>query len=286
MVATVSPDVTLSLAELSPGEECVACGVAADETLWVTAPKQPAPPSTAQALRLYSFRSGAARCVGQLKARHHPHYVQRVAENYLFVAARVKGNRPNAWLTDSSLRTIRRFSLGDGIADVRVAASGCIWVSYIDEGIYGGGMGAHGLSLYDPNGKKLWDYDANEAGTDAIDEVYAFNLAAEEEAWVYFYSQFSIVRLRKGKVTVWKTRVQGARALAVRKHEALLLGDYDDPLALRLLDLPRGGGHAKVRRKTSLRLSSSVVDEGLRSYASGSRIAVFARDSTWIVDRW
>ena len=135
-------------------------------------------------------------------------------------------------------------------------------------------------------GRKVWAYSARKAGTDGIVEVYAFNLSAEDEAWVYFYVPFVIVRWRKGRPTVWQTPVAGARAMAVRPAEALLLGDYDDPTALRVLDLPKGGGAARVKRRLSLRLPKGTDVRSIRALGAADRLILWSNQNVMIVQGW
>jgi hypothetical protein len=177
-------------------------------------------------------------------------------------------------------------SLGDGLSDVRVSPAGKIWAAYFDEGVFGSGEGAEGVVARDRLGRKLWAYDAQKAGTDDIADVYAFNLSAEDEAWVYFYTPFSIVRWRKNRPTVWKTRVQGARAMAVRPTEVLLLGDYDDPTSLRILDLPKGGGSARVKRRLRLRLPQGTALNSIRALGTADRLVIWSNQDLMILGRW
>ncbi|HSS38623.1 MAG TPA: hypothetical protein VLT58_07625, partial [Polyangia bacterium] len=181
---------------------------------------------------------------------------------------------------------VRRLSLGDGLSDVRVSPSGKVWTAYFDEGVFGGPDGAPGVVARDRLGGRLWAFDAQKAGTEDIADVYAFNLSAEDDVWVYFYTPFAIVRWRKNKPTLWQTRVQGARAIAVRATEVLLLGDYDDPTALRILDLPKGGGRARVKRRLRLRLPKGTDPRSLHAFGAGHRIALWSKQDLMILERW
>jgi len=168
------------------------------------------------------------------------HHVQPAGDGVLLVGARCRW-RPeavelNAVLHDAQGRVVRRFTLGDGIQDVRVGADGSILVSYFDEGVFGncgwGGpgpepIGSAGLVTFDQEGQRLWSFDADEAGTDAICDAHAANLAPAGDAWVYFYTEFPIVRCSKAGYTAWETETAGARAMAVRDDRVLLFGGYD-----------------------------------------------------------
>jgi hypothetical protein len=269
-------------------DTCVAYGASPDEILWLTAPESAAERSVFKRgtdVRLHSFRAGPEVASRRYEGVQRPHYVQRMKTGLLFAHARQRDDVPNAWVMNDSMRIVRRLSLGDGLADVRVSPAGTIWAAYFDEGIFGGGDGT-GLVARDGGGRKVWAYDAQKAGTDDIVEVYAFNLAAEREAWVYFYHQFALVRWRGKKPTVWQTRVEGARALAVGKAEALLFGDYEDPTSLRVLDLPDSGGFARVKRRLRLRLPKGTDIRSIHALGTAHRLVLWSDRNLMIVERW
>ena len=83
-----------------------------------------------------------------------------------------------------------------------------------------------GSVRFDRDGNVLFTYDAGTAGTDAICDAYALNAADDDDIWVYFYTEFPIVRIRRGEYRTWKLGVAGANALAVRQEQAFLFGDY------------------------------------------------------------
>lgn len=287
---SLSADVILPLSADPERDACVAVGPGADEILWLTGPRaavERETPDLTKGLRLHSYRQGPEVTTRPWRGRQRPHFVQRTRDGLLFVAARTAGDdQPNARATDRELRPRRMFALGDGIADVRVSPAGVIWAGYIDEAVFGQGLGAAGLVAFDRAGRPRWQYDPTRAGTDDIAEVYALNLAAEDDAWVYFYSQFAIVRWLKGAPTAWRTRVRGARALAVRGGRALLLGDEDDPTALRILELPRGGGAARVKSHFRLHLPEGTDVESIQAYGVADRIVLWSARHMMIVERW
>ena len=282
------PDVVVPLSSL-PGHVGLAFGASFDELLWLTGPERAAEESVfapETPVNLHSFRPGPEITTTRYRGRQRPHFIQRTPDGVLFANARQRDQAPNAWLLNDRAGVVRRLALGDGLADIRVAPSGKIWAAYFDEGVFGDGEGAEGVVARDGAGRKIWAFDAHKAGTDDIADVYAFNLSAEDDAWVYFYTPFAIVRLRKNKPTVWQTRVEGARAMAIRSQEVLLLGDYDDPTALRVLDLPAGGGRARVKRRPRLRLPVGTDVASLRAFGAGHRIALWSNRDLMILDRW
>lgn len=284
----LSPDVVLPISSL-PGHVGLAFGASPDELLWLSAPERAADDAVfapGTPVHLHSFRPGPEIITHRYRGRQRPHFIQRTRGGVLFVNARQRDRAPNAWLMNDRGSTVRRLSLGDGLSDVRVSAAGKIWAAYFDEGVFGNGDGAEGVVVRDGAGRKTWAFDADKAGTDDIADVYAFNLSAEDDAWVYFYTPFAIVRWRRNKPTVWQTRVEGARAMAIRSQEVLLLGDYDDPISLRVLDLPAGGGRARVKRRLRLRLPAGTDVASIRALGAAHRIALWSSRDLMILDRW
>ncbi|HVY37306.1 MAG TPA: hypothetical protein VHM31_05205 [Polyangia bacterium] len=285
----LSPDVVVPISIGVGRDVCVATGASPDELLWLTAPEA-APDSSAFAtdmkVHLHSFRAGPELTTRPYKGRRRPHFLQRAGDGVLCVSARQPDLEPNGWVIDGGGRVVRRLSLGDGLSDVRVSPSGKIWTAYFDEGVFGGGEGAPGLVARDRSGARLWAFDAQKAGTDDIADVYAFNLAGEDDAWVYFYEPFALVRWRKSRPTVWQTRVEGARAIAVRPTEALLLGDYDDPTVARIIDLPKGGGRARVKRRLRLRLPRGTDPRSLQAVGAADAIALWSSRDLMVLRRW
>ena len=285
----IFPDVVLPMSDKPERDVCVAVGPAPDEVLWLTAPKtslKDAAFAKTTAMQLHSYRSGPQATTQPYRGRRRPHYVQRAKDGVLFVSARLIDDGPNAWWTDRSLQNERRLSLGDGLSDVRVSPAGSIWAAYFDEGVFGGGPGAAGLVRFDGRGRQTWEYDATKAGTDDISDVYAFNLTAEDDAWAYFYTPFVIVRWCRGVPTVWQTRVQGARALAARPDQALLFGDYDDPTSMRILDLPQGGGPARVKSKLRLCLPEHTDPQSLQAYGAADRLILWSNTTMMMLQHW
>jgi hypothetical protein len=287
-VKELSPDIVLPVSSV-PGHVGVAFGASPDEFLWLTAPDRPALEPTfapGTPVHLHSFCPGPEITTRRYRGRQRPHFIQRTRGGVLFVNARQRDQAPNAWLMNDRGSTVRHLSLGDGLSDVRVSAAGKIWAAYFDEGVFGNGDGAEGVVARDGAGRKIWAFDAGKAGTDDIADVYAFNLSAEDDAWVYFYTPFAIVRWRRNKPTVWQTRVEGARAMAIRSREVLLLGDYDDPISLRVLDLPAGGGRARVKRRLRLRLPAGTDIASIHAFGAAHRIALWSNRDLMILDRW
>lgn len=285
----LSPDVVVPIRHGRGPGACVAYGASPEEALWLTAPRRTAGRSAfgpKDTVYLHSLCFGGDVVTRRYRGARPPHFIQRTRDGVLFVTARQRDEEPNAWVMSDSGRVLRRLSLGDGLSDVRVSPAGKIWTAYFDEGVFGVGDGTAGLVARDGGGRKVWAYDALKAGTDDIADVYAFNLVAEDEAWVYFYAPFSIVRWLGQKPTTWRTRVAGARAMAVRASEALLCGDYDDPTSLRVLELPKGGGVARVRRRLRLRLPKETDIKSIRAFGAAHRLVVWSSRHLMVLENW
>lgn len=184
----------------------------------------------------------------------------------------------NARAFDASGKLERAFLLGDGISDVQVTEDGQIWTGYFDEGVFGNRgwnepVGAKGLLCWAPEGKCVFEFDAAAAGTDDICDVYALNVASNQDAWVYFYTDFALVRVRnKTSYTAWRCPVKGAHAFAVSGRLALFSGGYDEPNRFRLYSLdPKEGG--TMRRLETFALADEE-GELLREPRASARGAI------------
>jgi hypothetical protein len=64
------------------------------------------------------------------------------------------------------------------------------------------------------------------SGSESMADAYALNVA-DNAVWVYYYSQFPVVRIdRDGRTRGWNTGTRGAKALAVDSRRILLFGGY------------------------------------------------------------
>ncbi len=225
-------------------------------------------------------------------------YVQPWPGGALLVGARcywrATGAEKNALAVTWSGKKLGRFTFGDGIEDVRATPNGTIWVSYFDEGVFGNygwndpgpaPVGAAGLCSFKPDGEIDFRYDGDVAKTDSICDAYALNVAGDDDVWIYFYTEFSIVRICKQKYHVWKTRLSGGHALAVSGNRALLYGDYQKPNLCRVLELgPKG--------TAKLHTSGTIVDENgaalkdVEAQGVGQSLYLFANRSVFVLDQW
>jgi hypothetical protein len=217
-------------------------------------------------------RDGAVeRTVVRNESLHITH-IQPCPEGLLLLGSRCvwrrSGPEKNALVVNSRGETLRCFTAGDGISDVRVAADGTIWVSYMDEGVFGNcgwsipgpePIGASGLVAFDAHGNVTCTYDRKAAGTDFICDAYALNVTEDGAAWVYFYTDFPLVRIYQGRYRAWACNVKGARAVAIRGRNALLVGNREHAGVATLLELPEKPGS-----------SSRVLSERMLTDADGN----------------
>lgn len=225
------------------------------------------------------------------------HFVQPFDDGVLMAGARCRwrpeGAEKNAVAMDWSGNVLGRWTLGDGIQDLRVTPNGTIWASYFDEGVFGNygwghpgppTIGGAGLVAFGPNGERCFEYDAEAAGTDSICDAYAMNVAGDDEVWVYFYTEFPIVRIRDRRYHVWKTDIRGARALAIKDDRALLFGGYHDVTA-RIVELGASGSAKLVDERHLVDEQGDVIGGGL-VHGVGDKLYVFSGRSVQIVTDW
>jgi hypothetical protein len=245
-----------------------------------------------------AWKDGDLRKVEIRAERVAVSYVQPVSSGILLVGARCQwgraGAEKNAVIYDWTGREKHRFTLGDGLQDVRTTADGTIWASYFDEGVFGNHgwanpgpapIGEPGLVAFDEAGNVRWSYDAEAAKTDAICDAYALNVRGPSDAWVYFYTEFCVVHISQGRYRVWKLGERGARAIAVRERGVLLFGDYKDPGLARVVELGATGSARVVRRGTVADPEGGVFDAATAIGVGGSLYLIRDR-RVFVVDGW
>jgi hypothetical protein len=137
----------------------------------------------------------------------------------------------NAHVYDADGKLLRSFHAGDGIAAVQTSHNGHIWIGYFDEGVFGNTpLGRSGLACLDPHGRPLFRF--TDLGADRLiqnmADCYAFNVCSDHEAWLYYYTDFPLVRLVGGKLAgSWHMPIRGSNGFAVDGERVLLGGSYD-----------------------------------------------------------
>lgn len=229
-----------------------------------------------------------------------PFYVQPVQDGVLVVSARCRwregGPEKNAVMYGWDGKVRAAFTLGDGVKDVRVTPDGRIWASYFDEGVFGNygwgdpdtalPIGRSGFVAFDSAGRVTFEYDAKKAGTDSICDAYAMNLDERGDAWVYFYTEFPIVRISTGSYKVWAYGKAGAHALAVRDGQALLFGGHQGERgAARVVSL-RPDGTTKILDEPELLDPDGRSLADARGVGMGGRMFFFRDAEVFVLEDW
>lgn len=225
-------------------------------------------------------------------------YVQPFPGGVLLAGARcfwrAEGAEKNAFAVDWSGRELARFTLGDGIQDLRTTRDGTIWTSYFDEGVFGNygwgspgpaPIGETGLMAFSSTGDARFAYDHAAARTDSVVDAYAMNVVGEAEVWLYFYTEFPIVRILDGAYHVWNPDVAGARALAVREDRVLLFGDYKHHNLGRIVELGRGSS-AKVVGEVKLVDNRGEPLTRALPYGVAGNLFFFKERSVLLAEDW
>jgi len=183
--------------------------------------------------------------------RFNIHDVQPLGDELLLVCVRSNYEGPDDFEKNGRVYTrdgkfAREILLGDGIQLVQATSGGVIWTSYFDEGVFGNygwqtPVGASGLVAWDPGGIKLYEFQPSK-GLDSICDCYALNVESEEDVWLYYYTEFPLVRLHDREIqSVWRMPLEGSDAFAVSASHALFRGGYKDRDTYQLFALGKGG---------------------------------------------
>jgi hypothetical protein len=179
----------------------------------------------------------------EIAAIPYPVFTRSADGRWLIAAGRTDPDQPNGYLYDGNGSLHSRLFLGDGINFILAAPDTTIWVAYFDEGIYAGSIddksspvSSGGLVRFSLSGDPLWSFNhENKAGC-WIDDCYSLTLDGTD-VWSCFYSDFPVVRIRKGEVRSWTNRVSGVSAIALEGDYAVLAGSYECDERLTLLRL-------------------------------------------------
>ncbi|MGG5255345.1 hypothetical protein ACQYAD_18115 [Neobacillus sp. SM06] len=128
-------------------------------------------------------------------------FVQPIDQkNWLLICNYEKNN---ALIMNNQGEIIKKFYVGEGIQDCQVDKFNNIWISYFDEGIFGDSIiGNNGIVAFDSQGQILFtDYNVliEKNNVPPIDDCYAMNVN-EDEVWLYYYSEFPLVRMKNKKL--------------------------------------------------------------------------------------
>jgi hypothetical protein len=160
------------------------------------------------------------------------HAVQPLPQHrWLLVRGRAGGEDDrNAHIYEADGTLAHSFHAGDGIADVQATERGSVWVSYFDEGVFGDtALGQSGLACFDWEGRPAFRLgDLADPVLTSMADCYALNVCSDRETWLYFYTDFPLVRLLDRKVAAhWMIPITGSHGFAVDGVRVLLGGSYN-----------------------------------------------------------
>jgi len=165
--------------------------------------------------------------------------------DWLLVQERTHGpQEPNGDVFDEDGKLVRSVFLDDGIEDVQTSSAGDIWVSYFDEGVFGGGQYSQcGLVCFAGDGTPRMEFTPDIVErfgiSDMISDCYALNVCENGETWTSYYTDFPIVKLKGINFEkAWTDfPARPIRAFAVSRGRLLLVPAYQKTGPLLLCDL-------------------------------------------------
>ena len=224
------------------------------------------------------------------ETRQNIHFAQPLSGgNWLLVRARSADNSDgNGHIYSAEGNLLTTMPLGDGVQDVQTTPSGQTWVSYFDEGIFGGTrFGNAGLANFDAQGVQQFDFNAANAADEVlIADCYALNVVSDEEVWLCPYTDFPLVRLKNRQISPrWDNNpIHGAQAFAVWKSRALFTGGYGERDKLFVVHLDQSEGKQLAKEE-----HQAVSDDGenikfTHAFGRGSCLYLVTTDSLYCVD--
>jgi outer membrane protein assembly factor BamB len=110
------------------------------------------------------------------------------------------------------------------------------------------------------------------------------NVKSEEDVWLYYYTEFPLVHLRRRKIeSVWNMPARGSGAFAVSTGHALFRGGYEDRDTYHLFTLGADGkpdlvANIELQDKTGGKLVAS------RAVARGDAVHVISDGFLYRID--
>lgn len=160
------------------------------------------------------------------KVKHSYTYAQPIDDNWLLVSSRTDYEDDfNAAIYDIHGNFLDKFSLDDAIEDVQTTKSSNIWVSYFDENM------ASGLNCFNNKGQLSFEFSKFVRQINNklpyIDDCYALNVTSDETVYIYYYSDFPLVKLTKNSFEIIRNiPIKGSHAFAILEDYALFEHGY------------------------------------------------------------
>lgn len=251
-------------------------------------------PDSPQQYRIQSLENGQASLdVLVTDEEFNIHDIQPVGDELLLVCARSRWRSANefdrngrVYGQDGIFR--REILLGDGIQTIQCTRTGQIWTSYFDEGVFGNygwrnPVGASGLVAWNARGEKLLVFEAPEE-CGFVADCYAMNVAADEDVWCCYYSDFPLVRVQHRRITShWSSPVRGSPAFAVGDGYVLFAGSYDESDVLHLVRLG-SDRDAELVGKFQMVASDETPVSFERVVGRGKKLYALAGDKLHVAD--
>ena len=105
-------------------------------------------------------------------------------------------------------------------------------------------------------------------------------MAGEFDAWLYFYTDFPIVRWHDGAYQAWSFGEGGASALAVREERVLLFGED-----ARIVELGPDGT-ARVAEHVAVEDDRGISLAGAQVFGVADALYFFQDGRVLVVDGW
>jgi len=209
-------------------------------------------------------------------------HIQRFENGWLLAESR--GGRASFHDASGALRSA--IELGDAIESVQTTTDGFIWVSYFDEGVFGGGIGRQGLVCFDSSGKDLFKYAdfAEQNDLPMICDCYALNVDMSGDVWLNYYTDFPLVRLHERRLErVWPEFGVLGNAFAVRGDEIIYMAKGNlsatsvstEPRGEPISAIPRDVAGVELTASpqrgadTAGRGSAFIINTGASIYSTG-----------------
>lgn len=204
-------------------------------------------------------------------------------DHWLLIRGRSRSDEDlNAHIYDSHGDVVRSFAAGDGIEDVQVTSDSKIWISYFDEGVFSNvTIGHTGLNCFDENGQKICDYFSIGNPKTSIDDCYALNVCSDRETWIYFYSDFPVVKITDRKeAKCWpEISVYGSHSFAVIEGYVVFAGSYDERDILFKVELA-----TKKIQKLMPVLEDGTVIKSFYSFSRAHHLFLVTDNSLYVID--
>ncbi|PFH81984.1 hypothetical protein [Bacillus sp. AFS088145] len=175
---------------------------------------------------IFHFLDGEIKKIYLPKVKNSYTYAQPMDDNWLLVSSRTDyEDELNATIYDTYGNFLEKFSLDDAIEDVQTTKSSNIWVSYFDENM------DSGLSCFNNKGQLSFKFNEFVGQTNKqlpyIADCYALNVTSDETVFIYYYSDFPLVKLTNNSFEIIKNiPIKGSSAIAIHEDYALFEHGY------------------------------------------------------------